>query len=42
VAGEVLRLVVTGMLNRQIVYVSGISEKTVKIHRGQVMEKPEP
>ena len=36
---EVLRLVATGMLNHQITYATGILEKTVKIHRGRVMEK---
>jgi RNA polymerase sigma factor (sigma-70 family) len=36
---EVLRLVVAGLLNKQIAAELGISEKTVKIHRGQVMRK---
>ena len=36
---EVLRGVVSGLLNKQIGAVLGISEKTVKVHRGQVMEK---
>jgi FixJ family two-component response regulator len=27
------------MLNNQIAYDLGISEKTVKVHRGRVMEK---
>lgn len=36
---QVLELVVTGMLNKQIAYELGISEVTVKIHRGQVMHK---
>jgi len=36
---EVLRYVITGMLNKQIAYALGISEKTVKVHRGRIMEK---
>src|SRR5207248_7378071 len=36
---DVLDLVVAGMLNKQIAYELGISEVTVKIHRGQVMHK---
>jgi FixJ family two-component response regulator len=36
---EVLRYVVTGMLNKQIALKLGIAEKTVKVHRGRVMEK---
>ena len=36
---EVLRYVVTGMLNKQIAVELGIAEKTVKVHRGRVMEK---
>ncbi|MGB5737449.1 MAG: LuxR C-terminal-related transcriptional regulator, partial [Thiohalocapsa sp.] len=36
---EVLRLVITGALNKQIAATLGIAEKTVKIHRGQVMKK---
>jgi FixJ family two-component response regulator len=31
--------VVAGMLNKQIAYDLGITEVTVKIHRGQVMQK---
>jgi len=31
--------VVAGLLNKQIAYDLGISEVTVKIHRGQVMQK---
>jgi RNA polymerase sigma factor (sigma-70 family) len=36
---EVMDLVVTGMINKQIAGQMGISEVTVKIHRRQVMEK---
>lgn len=36
---EVFRLVIRGHLNKQIAYALGISERTVKVHRHQVMEK---
>jgi FixJ family two-component response regulator len=36
---EVMALVVTGRLNKQIASELGTSEKTVKAHRGQVMSK---
>jgi FixJ family two-component response regulator len=36
---EVMSLVVAGMLNKQIGFELGISEITVKIHRGRVMNK---
>ena len=36
---EVMALVVTGRLNKQIAFDIGISEITVKVHRGQVMRK---
>jgi len=36
---EVLCYVITGMLNKQIAFTLNIAEKTVKIHRGRVMEK---
>ena len=38
---DVLGLVVTGMLNKQIAGELGIAEKTVKIHRGHAMQKME-
>jgi FixJ family two-component response regulator len=36
---EVMQLVVTGMLNKQIAGELGTAEKTVKVHRGRVMQK---
>ena len=38
---EIMDLVVKGMRNKQIAGVLGISEKTVKVHRGRVMQKVE-
>ena len=38
---QVFQLVITGMLNKQIAYKLNISEKTVKAHRSQVMQKME-
>jgi FixJ family two-component response regulator len=35
----VMALVVCGVLNKQIAFELGASEKTIKIHRGRVMEK---
>jgi FixJ family two-component response regulator len=36
---EVMALVVTGLLNKQVADMLGMAEKTVKMHRGQVMHK---
>jgi len=36
---EVMQLVVTGMLNKQIGAKLGTAEKTIKVHRGRVMKK---
>jgi FixJ family two-component response regulator len=36
---QVMRLVVAGLLNKQVGWELGISEITVKAHRGQVMQK---
>lgn len=36
---EAFGLVVTGMLNKQIAYDLGTSEKTIKVHRARIMEK---
>jgi FixJ family two-component response regulator len=38
---EVLALVVTGLGNKQVGFELGASEKTIKVHRGRVMEKME-
>ena len=38
---EIFSLVTTGMLNKQIAFDLGISEKTVKVHRARVMQKME-
>lgn len=38
---QVMDLVVLGRLNKQIAAELGIAEKTVKVHRGRVMEKME-
>lgn len=36
---EVMALVVSGLLNKQIAFDLGISETTIKVHRSQVMRK---
>jgi FixJ family two-component response regulator len=36
---EIMKLVVTGQINKQIAAQVGLSEVTVKIHRAQVMHK---
>jgi len=36
---EVMQLITTGLLNKQIGAELGIAEKTVKVHRGRVMQK---
>jgi FixJ family two-component response regulator len=36
---EVMQLVITGKLNKQVADNLGMTEKTVKVHRGRVMQK---
>jgi FixJ family two-component response regulator len=36
---EILPYIIAGMLNKQIGFKLGIAEKTIKIHRGHIMEK---
>lgn len=36
---EVFAYVVTGMLNKQIAYELGVTEKTIRVHRSRVMRK---
>ncbi len=36
---EILGYVITGMLNKQVALKLNIAEKTVKVHRGRIMEK---
>ncbi len=38
---DVMMLVITGMLNKQIAKRLGITENTVKVHRGRAMQKTE-
>lgn len=36
---EVFALLVTGMLNKQVAFELGTSEKTIKVHRARILEK---
>jgi FixJ family two-component response regulator len=36
---QVMDLVIQGLRNKQIAFTLGISEKTVKVHRGHLMTK---
>jgi FixJ family two-component response regulator len=36
---EVMALVITGLLNKEIAYALGTGEKTIKAHRARVMQK---
>jgi FixJ family two-component response regulator len=36
---EIVPYIISGMLNKQIAFKLGISEKTVKVHRGRIMVK---
>jgi FixJ family two-component response regulator len=36
---EVMQLVITGMLNKQVGGELGVAEKTVKVHRGRLLQK---
>src|SRR5579863_6134926 len=36
---QVMQLVASGLLNKQIAHELGVSERTIKLHRGQVMRK---
>jgi FixJ family two-component response regulator len=36
---EVFALVVSGLINKEVAWELGVSEKTVKVHRGRVVEK---
>ena len=36
---EVMQFVITGMLNKQVAGELGVGEKTIKVHRGRVMQK---
>jgi FixJ family two-component response regulator len=38
---EVLPLLVSGMLNKQIAFELGVTEKTIKVHRARIMQKME-
>jgi FixJ family two-component response regulator len=36
---EVLTLIITGRLNKQVAYELGTAEKTIKVHRARILEK---
>ncbi len=36
---EVLTLIITGRLNKQVAYELGTTEKTIKVHRARILEK---
>jgi FixJ family two-component response regulator len=36
---EVMQLITTGMLNKQVGGELGVAEKTIKVHRGRLMQK---
>jgi len=36
---EILPYIIAGFLNKQIAFRLGIAEKTIKVHRGHIMEK---
>ena len=36
---QILPYVISGLLNKQVAFALGISEKTVKVHRGRIMAK---
>jgi FixJ family two-component response regulator len=36
---EVFALIITGMLNKQVAYELGTTEKTIKVHRARLLEK---
>ena len=36
---EVFTLIITGMLNKQVAYELGTTEKTIKVHRARILEK---
>ena len=38
---EVMEMLITGMLNKQVAFDLGASEKTIKVHRARIMEKME-
>ena len=36
---EVFKLIITGMLNKQVAFELGTAEKTIKVHRARILEK---